>query len=303
MTCEMTATAVSLESDTQRLVLIPALGGSIAAWDWKTAEGPAPLFRPWDEVSEDRYTFACFPLVPWSNRITEGGFEQDGIFHPLRLTRPGEPYPIHGNGWMQSWQVTGRIERWIELSLESHRYDGNPYQYASSQCFSLLPDGLDVELSVTHLGRQPLPYGLGLHPYFVRNQATRLLSRASGVWLSGDDPIPVKHVSEFPPTWDYNAPASLEGPLIDNCFSGWDGRSVIQYPDRGLTLTMIMEDCPGYSLMYRPPRLPYFCLEPITHPIDAFHMPGRPGLKVLASGESMSLRTRFEISEEVFDVV
>jgi aldose 1-epimerase len=289
----MTAETVSLESDSQRLQLMPNLGGSVAAWDWKTRDGWTPLFRPWDGASEDRYTFACFPLVPWSNRITDGGFEQDGMFHPIRANRSNEPYPIHGDGWLQTWHITDRSDRRIELSLESHRFDGNPYHYASSQTFRLLPDGLAIDLTVTHLGRQPLPYGLGLHPYFVRNEKTRLLSKASGVWLSGEDPIPVAHTAAFPATWDYNTPSSLEGPLIDNCFSGWDGRSVIDYPDRGLTLTMNMADCGGYSLMYRPPGLPYFCLEPITHPIDAFHMPGRPGLRVLAGGENMSLRATF----------
>ena len=130
----------------------------------------------------------------------------------------------------------------------------------------------------------------------MRNAETRLLSKATGVWLSGKDPIPIEHATEFPQTWDYNKPSLLEGPLIDNCFTGWDGRSVIDYPDRGLTVTMTMEECNGYSLMYRPPTLPYFCLEPITHPIDAFHMPDRPGLVVLAHGESLSLRTRFLVA-------
>jgi aldose 1-epimerase len=292
----MTAEIVSLQSDHQRLQLIPNLGGSVAAWDWQAANGWTPLFRPWDRVSEDRYTFACFPLVPWSNRITKGGFEQDGVFYPIRANRSDEPYPIHGDGWLQSWHVTGKSERRIVLELESHRFDGNPYQYASTQTFSLLPDSLAIELTVTHLGRQPLPYGLGLHPYFLRNAQTRLLSKASGVWLSGEDPIPVEHTADFPSTWDYNTPSPLEGPLIDNCFTGWEGHCAVDYPDLGLTVTMTMADCTGYSLMYRPPGLSYFCLEPITHPIDAFHMPGRPGLAVLSSGESLSLRAKFVVS-------
>lgn len=292
----MTTDIVSLQSGNQRLQLIPHLGGGVAGWDWQTADGWTPLFRPWDRASDDRYRFACFPLVPWSNRITQGGFEQDGVFHPIHANRSDDPYPIHGDGWLQPWQIADRSERRIQLALESHRFDGDPYEYASTQTFSLLPDGLAIDLTVTHLGPQPLPYGLGLHPYFVRNSATRLLSRTSGVWLSGKDPIPVAHTDKFPATWDYNTPAPLEGPLIDNCFTGWDGRSVIDYPDLGLRVTMTMEDCKGYSLMYRPPGLPYFCLEPITHPIDAFHMPGRPGLVVLAQGESLALRARFSVA-------
>lgn len=289
----MTAEIVSLQSGNQRLRLVPNLGGGIAAWDWQTADGWTPLFRPWDGASEDRYTFACFPLVPWSNRITQGGFEQDGVFHPIRANRTDDPYPIHGDGWLQPWKIHDQSDRRIHLSLESRRFDANPYEYAATQILSLLPDGMAIDLTVTHQGDHPLPYGLGLHPYFVRNTETRLLSKATGVWLSGKDPIPVGHTTDFPPTWDYNMPSSLEGPLIDNCFTGWDGRSVIDYPDRGLTVTMTMEDCNGYSLMYRPPGLPYFCLEPITHPIDAFHMPDRPGLVVLSRSEHLSLKTHF----------
>jgi aldose 1-epimerase len=293
----MTADIISLESGAQRLRLVPALGGAVAAWEWKAGDAWTPLFRPWNGASEDRYTLACFPLVPWSNRITQGGFEQDGAFYPIRPNRAGEPYPIHGDGWLQSWQVVEQSAERIKLMLESRNFDGDPYHYRSTETFSLLPDGLQIDLTVTHLGPQTLPYGLGLHPYFPRNAATRLQSKAEGVWLSGSDPIPVEYTSTLPPTWDYNAPAPLDGPLIDNCFNGWNGRSRIDYPDRGLSITMIMPDCNGYSLLYRPPEFDYFCLEPITHPIDAFHMPERPGLALLGHGDGFALRTRFLVAE------
>jgi aldose 1-epimerase len=291
----MTPEVVTLASDRQHLQLAPSLGGGVAAWGWRTPGGWTPLFRPWDGEA-DRYTLACFPLVPWSNRITQGGFEHNGIGYKLQANREGEPYPIHGDGWLQEWQVIEREHDRILLALTSHAYQGSPYHYRSKQNFRLLPSGLAIDLSITHLGEGSLPYGLGLHPYFVRNAQTRLQMRANGIWLSGADPIPVSHTNTFPPSWDYNEPAPLEGPLIDNCYTGWDGEAVIDYPDRDLTITMSMEDCNGYSLFYRPPDEHYFCLEPITHPIDAFHVPGRPGLVFLAKGESLTLRATFLVS-------
>ena len=287
---------ITLESETQRLHLAPELGGSVTAWDWKLADVWSPLFRPWNGASGDRYTLSCFPLVPWSNRITGGGFEHDGKFYPIRPNREGEAYPIHGDGWLQAWQLAERAENRIKLAIESNCFDGNPYHYRATQTFLLLPDGLQIDLTVTHLGPNSLPYGLGLHPYFMRNAHTRLMAKAEGVWLSGDDPIPVEYVTSFPETWDYNTPSPLEGPMIDNCFNGWNGKAVISYPDRALTLTMIMPDCNGYSLMYRPPDLDYFCFEPITQPIDAFHMENQPGLAILGHGDSMALRAKFLVS-------
>jgi aldose 1-epimerase len=291
----MAAEIVTLEYGKHRLRLVPELGGGIASWEWKSAQGWTPMLRAWDEVSEDRYTLACFPLTPWSNRITGGGFEHDGAFHPIRPNRIGEPYPIHGDGWLQRWHVAGHAQDSIRLTLESHRFDGNPYHHVSTQDFKLLPDGLAIDLAVTHIGEGSLPYGLGLHPYFLRSRHTLLRSRVSGVWLAGRDAIPIAHTDSLPPTWDFNEPAPMEGTFIDNCFTGWDGESVISYPDRRLSITMSMADCNGYSLLYRPPEFNYFCLEPITHPIDAFHMPGRPGLVNLAQGQSLTLKTKFMI--------
>jgi aldose 1-epimerase len=294
----MTDDFITLETAKQRLQLIPRHGGAVAAWEWKTEDSWTPLFRPWDRVSDDRYTFACFPLVPWSNRISGGGFEQDGVFYPVKPNRKGELHPLHGDGWLQPWEVEEHIENRIKLALESTNFDGNPYHYRSTETFLLLDDGLQIDLTVTNLGRQTLPFGLGLHPYFLRNAQTRLQAKTEGVWLSGEDAIPTGYATAFPPTWDYNQPAPLEGPLIDNCFNGWNGKAIVDYPDRGLQLTMIMPDCNGYTLFYRPPGLDYFCLEPITHPIDAFHMEGQPGLALLAHGDSLALRAKLLVSSQ-----
>lgn len=289
----MSTQLVSQESATQRLQLAPEMGGSVTAWEWKMGEEWIPLFRPWDGASADRYTLACFPLVPWSNRISQGGFEHDGRMYAIHANRTEEHYPIHGDGWLQAWQVSEHAQDRIKLTLESRGFDRSPYHYRSTQTFLLLPDGLQIDLTVTNTGQESLPFGLGLHPYFVRNDRTRLQFKSEGVWLSGDDPIPVEHATLFPPTWDYNMLSSLDGPMIDNCYTGWNGKALIDYPDRGLSLTMVMPDCNGYTLLYRPPGRDYFCLEPITHPIDAFHMPGQPGLAYLAHGDSLALRAKF----------
>lgn len=292
----MATEIISIESETQRLQLAPELGGSVTGWDWKTAGARTSLFRPWNGASGDRYTLACFPLVPWSNRITQGGFEYDGTFFPIHANRSGERYPIHGDGWLQQWQVAERANERIRLSLESHGFDGTPYHYRSTQTFLLLPDGLQIDLTVTNTGKKTLPFGLGLHPYFVRNADTRLQFKAEGVWLCGDDPIPTEFATKFPDTWDYNAPSPLEGPMIDNCYTGWNGKARIAYPDRGLSMTMVMPDCNGYMMLYRPPHRDFFCLEPVTHPIDAFHMPEQPGMAFLAHGDSLALRAKFLVA-------
>lgn len=290
-------TPLTLESGTHRLQLLPELGGSIAAWEYRVGGRWQPMLRPWNHAAPDAYTFACFPLAPWSNRIGAGGFEQDGVHYPVAPNRAGEPYPIHGDAWLQAWQIEQSSPTTLTLALTSDRFGGNPYSYRASQRFDLQADALVITLQVTHLGKTRLPYGLGLHPYFLRDADTRLQMQCDGLWLSRDDPMPVSHSTVLPPTFDYRTAASLDGPLIDHCFTGWDGKASISYPRHGFAIDLTMAACDGYALMYRPPGLDFFCLEPITHPIDAFHMPGQPGLRLLASGQSMTLSLSMRVQE------
>ena len=70
----------------QHLGLVPTLGGSVAAWqidDPQDAAARVDLWRPWDGITCDLYKLASFAMVPWSNRISGGGFEHAGQFHPL----------------------------------------------------------------------------------------------------------------------------------------------------------------------------------------------------------------------------
>ena len=290
----------------QRLGLVPSLGGGVAAWQAESPEGDIDLWRPWNGVSTDRYRLASFAMVPWSNRISGGGFEHAGRFHAIAPNRPGEPYPIHGDGWLQPWALVRPKVDTVVMTLESHRFDGNPYHYRATQTFTLRDGGLDQRIEVTHLGDDALPYGLGLHPWFPRGAGARLTAAVQGVWLSGADPLPTQHTPHFPPTWDLNAGIDVNGgPQIDNAYTGFGGTARIEWPAQGVALTMTVPAVVAAGaaspqaccLLYRPPVGPAFCFEPVTHAIDPFHLDGRPGLVVLSHGERLALdvQWRFQL--------
>jgi aldose 1-epimerase len=261
--------------------------------------------------------------VSWSDRISTGGFEYDGVHYPVAPNRVGEPYPIHGDGWLQPWTLSQSQVDVVEMRLTSAAFQGNPYAYQALQRFVPMEDAMDQTLAVTHIGARPLPYGLSQHPSFLRSASTRLTTSVRGVWLSGNEPLPMAHTTEFPESWDPRCGMDVNGTLIDTAYTGWSGETCISWPEHQfkrfrswlasrsrsnltrLALTMREPDIcnrgqhDGLCLHYRPPVGPFFCFEPVIHAIDASHMPGIPGLRALHTGQSLTLTLEWRFGKTV----
>ena len=297
-----------IEQHAQRLAVMPGAGGGVVAWQWVRGGEPVDLWRAWDGRTPRMQALASYPLLPWSNRISGGGFEHAGRFHALAPNTPDDPYPIHGDGWLQPWQLTRSIEDGVQMQLRSAGFGGSPYHYEASQSFSLVDGGMVQSLSVTNRGEHPLPFGLAQHPWFTRTPGCRLSARVDGVWLARPDKIPTGYTTNFPEGWNLGQGALVDRLVIDNGFGGWDGEALIEWPERDLALRMhstltlpdgsqARPDC----LLYAPAEPPVFCFEPISHPIDAAHLPGQPGWTEVAPGRSMALVVEWRFSSSPAD--
>ena len=269
--------------------VVPQAGGGLARLDWVSGAEPVPLLRPLPpEVDELPLpsTLACFPLVPWSNRMAPSGFLFQGRRHAPAPNRAGEPCPIHGDGWQQEWQVEHHDDAAIVLALD--RRHAGPFSYTATLRYALDGPSLAVELAVTNAGGVALPFGLGLHPWLPDATGARLRARAGGVWLAGPDKLPVTH--QLAPSWDFCESAPLpEG--LDNVFTLWDGEADIRWPARGVGLALQADM--QYFILYVQPGVDVFCFEPVDHPINAHNLPGQPGLTVLAPGSTLRRRCVF----------
>jgi aldose 1-epimerase len=222
-------------------------------------------------------------LVPWSNRIAEGGFDCPDGWLALAPNSLTDPLPIHGSAWQQAWEVVSRSENEVVLQLDST----TPFAYRARQRFRLSGGKLSIELSVTHLAEHAAWHGLGLHPYLPRTAHTRLQAVAREVWLCNEKKLPTQ-LSALPVEWDFQQLKPLPESLVDNGFCEWNGHCLIRQPDLGYEL-----DCQAtgsdYYLLYCPVGLEFFCIEPVSHPVNAHHLPGRPGLRLLEQGQAIEL--------------
>ena len=157
----------------------------------------------------------------------------------------------------------------VRLTLD--RRDGKPYTYRATQTYTLDGPTLVVTLEIENTGREALPFGLGVHPFFVRDADTELSAAAGGLWLSGDDWLPVRHV-QAPPAWQFGVAYPLPATIVNHAFTGWSGPAAVVWPKRRLSLNIAADT--DYYVLYTPPGEDFFCFEPVDHPINAMNLAG-----------------------------
>ena len=286
--------AISLRNECLEALVLPHIGGGLARLDWIAAAQRIPLMRPLatNFINPDPNELACYPMLPWCNRIGAGRFEFNGTLHHIAPNRSDEPCPIHGDGWLSPWSVVERSP--VSLTLEFDKNGAGPFIYRGTLSYALEPSALSMKLSVQNRGADVMPFGLGLHPWFVRAPHTEVHATTSGLWEAGEDRLPVTRKSIN--SLGARSPLHVSpGITIDNAFFGWDGLALIRWPEYNMALRLDTEPTLSHFVFYAPLAKPFFCLEPVTHPINALNLPEphrREGVVALQPGESMSIKLR-----------
>jgi aldose 1-epimerase len=268
--------------------LRPEIGGSLASL---TCDG-GDVLRTMPEGSTSPLDAACFPLVPYCNRIREGRFS----FGDAEIRLPPNFFPerhsIHGLSWQRPWQVESAAENKCVMADE---YDGSgpwPWPYRAEQRIRLGARGCAITLVLTNRGDTPMPAGLGVHPYFVRHEGTRLRFAADRVLLNDPEWLPTGVAAPADRFAAFAGGAALQAETIDNCYAGWAGELAIEGP-RG-TLLVAASGAPDLHL-YSPADGSLLCCEPVSHTPDALNRAPEE-MTVLPPGCSASLTLRISLA-------
>ena len=275
---------IRLAAGDWRATLRPDLGGAVASLSWRGED----VFRPTPGDADDALQTACFPLVPYANRIDGGWFVFAGETVQLTPTSGFEPHALHGEGWRRPWAVEKVDEASAVLSLSHPRGDW-PWAWAARQAIRLNEGGLQIELAVTNQDARPMPAGLGLHPYFVRTAGAELALGAREVWEVDDRLIPVR-LALPAAVFDWSEGRRLDqAPFVDHAYAGWDGVARIRDGRRSVSLQASAGA--RWVHVFAPAGEDFFCVEPVTHRPNAVNAPvGEPGaMPVLQPGETATV--------------
>lgn len=287
-----------LENEHWRVGILPGTGGSVAFGQVRHDGRWRDVLRPTPEPGAAAASAtACYPLIPWSNRVAGGLFSFAGVTWELDRNEK-DRNALHGVAMNHPWRVLERTPERLRLGFDSEGVPPQkwPWRFSSELTYELRGDRLVVDTLLRNEADEPVPAGFGHHPYFVRRmdgdaEEVRVRIPAAEMFelvecIPHDAPVPVE------PRVDFRELRTLGDVHIDDDLTGLsdDGASLIRYE----ALDIVHEADPLYTqrILFAPPDKDFFALEPATNANDGFNLFDRGiagnGVFTLAPGESAS---------------
>lgn len=272
---------LTFASDEVEAVVLPEIGARLH----RLRVSGHDLLRTPDDVSaheREPFFWGSYVMAPWCNRI-DGGPMRVGS----RQVALGSNFPdgsaIHGQVYARAWEVR-------DDGTLATRAGGNgwPWEYEVVQRVEAAERVLRIDLAITNHSTDPMPAGLGIHPWF--RQPVLVAIRGDAVFEPNTatparpepvrGPLDLRRLGEMPPGLDATW-ADLGVPPVE---LGW--------PDLGIRATMEVTAPSVYIVAASPPDLDAVAVEPETHAPQGMRrlINGEPGpLASVQPGASLSL--------------
>jgi aldose 1-epimerase len=298
-------TLIELNAGQLRVEVAPDAGGSIARFYCAAAAGGAQIdwLRPASATGlqrRDPLAMASFPLVPFCNRIRDGRAQFEGreIRFPPNHPAQDSPHPLHGIGWQRPWRVIAAGASRASLALDVPASAAWPWHFSAAQQILLDERELEIAISITNEDSAAMPAGIGHHPYFPHTAGTRVTSPTAAMWLADADVMPTS-LEVTDAVRKLRQGVVLAELDLDNNFTGWEHRTLIEWPAdaRAPRRSLVMRAQPtlDYFVLYCPAGADHFCAEPVSQCTDWLNLLpayGRAALggARLAPGETLQAR-------------
>jgi aldose 1-epimerase len=276
----------------------PGTGGSVWGFCW--SDGVAILREAPDDGYDDARGGACFPLVPYSNRVRDGRFAFDGQDVVLAPTIPGTDTVAHGAGWRTAWAVVEQSPAHVLLRQEFVASDW-PWSYCAEQRVTVEADGLSIGLTLTNLSSTTMPAGLGLHPYLPFREGVRVWFDCAQCMSVGTDGFPAAD-SSAGALLAQAADTGIDPAIGSRYLSGCTGDVMIVDPAARHLVSLSFSIGASNLVLYADPDGAFFCIEPVTHAVGALNddalLDPADRANRLTPGETMELTMRCTVTRQ-----
>lgn len=261
--------------------VLPAIGARLHRL---RAFGHDLLRTPWDlePYVDNPYFYGSYPMAPWCNRVAAGRVVVAGREIDLPASFP-DGTAIHGQVSRRAWEDVGDGRFRIAAGD-----DGWPWRYEVEQRFRIEGDRLELALRLTNLSDDPMPGGVGFHPWFRAPVHVAIAGASVHHSNLATEPLPVpvsrlydrRHLEPMPVGIDATWSDLGEPPVV------------LAWPDPGIRATMTVVAPTRFVVAANPAGTDAVAVEPQTHAPDGIRrlVNGEPGgLALIAPGDRLEL--------------
>jgi aldose 1-epimerase len=288
-------TTIVLRDDAWRVHVQPLLGGSLTACEFRgqTILAPVREPNPWPGVE-----LCYYPLVPFANRIENGRFSFDGRAIRLEPNVPGYPHALHGQGWQAEWQVIETSAAGCAIAFEHTASARWPWDYRATQTFAIGANALVMKLALCNQSATRMPAGLGFHPFFPHADSALLIAVAARLW-SGDAAEFPRRMAPVPAAFDFAHGRPIRDARgLDRCYSGWRRRAELVWPHAAHRVAITADEPLAHLMLYVPRERQFFCVEPVSHVVDAINFPSGDANAMLALEPAQELSVSMTLTAD-----
>ena len=226
-------------------------------------------------------------LFPFPNRIRAGKFTWEGREFSLPVSdKFGNA--IHGLCLDRPWRVIAQGDDFVtgqfQLSVDApNRRTLWPTDFTIEVDYELLGNRLRANFRVINPSSQPLPWGLGTHPYFKLPLATTsrvgacLIEVPAAQRWELQDCLPTGERRELYEEHDLRFGAYVDTVQLDDVYTtvqceGPQFDCLILDEEAGLQITLTSPPIFREIVVFTPPNRAAVCIEPYTCPTDAINL-------------------------------
>ncbi|WP_417522639.1 hypothetical protein [Marinovum sp.] len=280
---------IHLQSPRFHMEVSPRLGASVLTFDLRRQSHWVPVLAPLDDRCLGIDAAAMFPMAPFANRARDNALHLETRSFALQ-PNTDDPLALHGVAWQRAWSVTQTGPQHVAMRLDlTGRY---PLTVAMTCAIALIPEGARFALTLQNTGAEPVPVGMGFHPYFPRRPDTRVAFAAEALWPEGAGHLP-RGRTAIPGVEDYKGLRPLPDTWRNQCYSGWSGSARIVQPSLDHEVRMTARGLEAL-MMFATPEMDRFALEPQSH-VSGETRTGPDGLMRLDPGQSVTSEMTLEV--------
>ena len=267
-------------------VVSPQIGRLVSLQDLSSGNVDdivVPL-REWPAESRRWAKAGAYPLIPYSNRISDGKLRHAGRSFDVDPHPDALPHSLHGHSHLLPWTAEAIGQDEVTLRVVPEPGKDWPWRFNAWQTFKLSPDALRVTLGIQNLDGESFPAGVGWHPYFAWGPDYRIRHDARWWWPFDE---------EYLPTRQRRPLKGQDDPLQSHrtaYLAEWTHVDVDRGDRPGLRLTA--DKILSHLVIHHVPDGAYVCIEPVSHLADGFNLAASglegTGTQVLEQGQALN---------------